>query len=120
MRKKNAINARPRNQAGIRKSKGNRTMTTINNLHKKWLKKPEYQRAYDEPETEFELARTLIDARLAAGLTQAQVAKRMKTSQAAISRMEGGKVKPSANSLERYAKAIGKRLRISFEPLNSV
>jgi hypothetical protein len=34
--------------------------------------------------------------------------------------VEDGKVKPSANSLEQYAKAIGRRLRISFEPLNSV
>ena len=37
-------------------------MSTINKLHKKWLKNPEYQRAYDELRTEFELARTLIDA----------------------------------------------------------
>ena len=95
-------------------------MTKVNELHKKWVKDPEYQRAYEELETEFELARTLIDARVAAGLTQAQVAKRMKTSQAAIARMEGGKVKPSAGSLERYAAAIGRRLRISFEPLNSI
>ncbi len=93
-------------------------MTKINELHKKWGENPEYQRAYDELEVEFELARTLIDARVAAGLTQAQVAERMKTSQAAIARMEGGKVKPSAGSLERYAKAIGSRLHISFEPLN--
>jgi transcriptional regulator with XRE-family HTH domain len=32
-----------------------------------------------------------MKARVDAGLTQAQVAKRMKTSQAAIARMEGGK-----------------------------
>ncbi|HFD11914.1 MAG TPA: XRE family transcriptional regulator [Crenotrichaceae bacterium] len=95
-------------------------MTKINELHQKWAKDPEYQQAYDELDTEFELARVLIDARVAAGLTQAQVAERMKTSQAAIARMEGGKVKPSAGSLERYAKAIGSRLHISFEPLNPI
>ncbi len=93
-------------------------MTKIDELHKKWAKNPEYQNAYDELEGEFELSRTLIEARVTAGLTQAQVAERMKTSQAAIARMEGGKVKPSAGSLERYAKAIGSRLHISFEPLN--
>jgi ribosome-binding protein aMBF1 (putative translation factor) len=95
-------------------------MTKINELHKKWAENPEYQSAYDELETEFELTRALIDARVAAGLTQAQVAERMETSQAAIARMEGGKVKPSAGSLERYAKAIGSRLHISFEPLNPI
>ena len=34
----------------------------------------DYQKAYDVLEKEFELARTLIEARVAAGLTQAQVA----------------------------------------------
>lgn len=95
-------------------------MSKLNDLHRKWAKNPDYKQAHETMEAEFELARTLIKARVEAGLTQAQVAKRMKTSQAAIARMEGGKVKPSANSLERYAKAIGRRLRISFEPLNSV
>ncbi len=93
-------------------------MTNIKELHKKWAENPEFKSAYDELETEFELARVLIEARVESGLTQAQVAERMKTSQAAIARMEGGKVKPSAGSLERYAKAIGRRLHISFEPLN--
>ena len=95
-------------------------MTNLSKLHQKWLKDPDYRRDYAEQETEFQLARTLIEARVAAGLTQTQVAERMQTSQAAIARMEGGKVKPSARSLERYAKAIGRRLRISFEPLTSV
>ena len=94
-------------------------MSKIDELHRKWEKNPKYKRAYEEMEEEFALARTLIKARVDAGLTQAQVARRMKTSQAAIARMEGGKVKPSTSSLERYAKALNKRLRISFEPLNS-
>jgi hypothetical protein len=37
-------------------------MTKINKLHKKWVKNPEYQRAYDELKTEFELARFRIQA----------------------------------------------------------
>jgi transcriptional regulator with XRE-family HTH domain len=95
-------------------------MSTIDELHRKWAKSPKYKRAHEDMEEEFAMARTLIKARVDAGLTQAQVAKRMKTSQAAVARMEGGKVKPSASSLERYAKALDKRLKISFEPLNSI
>jgi predicted transcriptional regulator len=95
-------------------------MSKIDELHRKWEKNPKYKRAYEEMEEEFALAHTLIKARVDAGLTQAQIARRMKTSQAAIARMEGGKVKPSTSSLERYAKALNKRLRISFEPLNSL
>ena len=38
------------------------------------------------------------------------------TTEAAIARLEGGRVKPSTRTLERFAKATGTRLRIRFEP----
>jgi transcriptional regulator with XRE-family HTH domain len=49
-------------------------------------------------------------------MTQAQVAKAMGTTQAVIARLEGGRVKPSTRTLERFANATGTRLRIRFEP----
>jgi HTH-type transcriptional regulator/antitoxin HipB len=55
------------------------------------------------------MAFALAEARHAAGLTQAEVAKRMGTSQAAVARMERGVVKPSWASIERYASAVGRR-----------
>jgi transcriptional regulator with XRE-family HTH domain len=58
----------------------------------------------------------MIQARTAAGLSQAQLAKRIKTSQSYIARIEGGKVRPSADALGRFAEATGTRLRIVFEP----
>jgi transcriptional regulator with XRE-family HTH domain len=58
----------------------------------------------------------LIEARNRAGLTQEQVAHRMKTTQAVIARLEGGGSRPSTRTLERYAAATGSRLRITFEP----
>ncbi len=85
-------------------------------LHKKWMKNPEYRREYDALEEEFALIEALMLARAHSGLTQAQVAERMNTTQAVIARLEGGKSKPSTRTLERYAKATGTRLRISFEP----
>jgi len=51
----------------------------------------------------FDLARALIEARTAAGLSQAQLARRMKTSQSHIARIEGGKVRPSTDALERFS-----------------
>jgi len=62
---------------------------------------------------EFDLARALIEARAAAGLSQSQLAKKMKTS---LARIEGGKVRPSTEALERFAQANRTRLRIIFEP----
>jgi len=46
-------------------------------------------------------------ARLAAGLTQKQVAERMGTSQAAIARLEGGARLPSVDTLYRLAVILG-------------
>ncbi len=82
----------------------------------KWRENPEYRAAYDALEEEFALVRALIEARARAGLTQEQVAQRMGTTQAVIARLEGGRVRPSTRTLERFAKATGTRLKISFEP----
>lgn len=84
-------------------------------LHKKWMKNPAYRREYEALAGEFALVGAMMDARARAGLTQSQVARRMKTTQTAIARLEGGRVKPSTRTLERYARATGHRLVIAFE-----
>ena len=91
-------------------------MTKISDLHRRWSKDANYREAYDALGEEFDLARALIKARTAAGLSQSQLASRMKTSQSYIARIEGGKVRPSADGLGRFAEATGTRLRIVFEP----
>jgi hypothetical protein len=40
----------------------------------------------------------------------------MGTKQTVIARLESGRAKPSTRTLERYAEATGRRLKISFEP----
>jgi transcriptional regulator with XRE-family HTH domain len=72
--------------------------------------------AYEALEDEFAMATALIKARADADMTQEDVAKAMGTTQAAIARLEGGRSKPSTRTLERFAKATGTKLRISFEP----
>ena len=91
-------------------------MTRISELHRRWSKDGDYKDAYDSLGEECDLARALIEARTAAGLSQAQLARRMKTSQSYIARLEGGKVRPSTDALERFAHATRTRLRIFFEP----
>ena len=91
-------------------------MTRISTLHRRWSKDTDHKVAHDALAEEFDLARTLIEARTAAGLSQAQLARRMKTSQSYIARIEGGKVRPSTDALERFAEATRTRLRILFEP----
>lgn len=88
---------------------------SVDDLHKKWMKDSKYRREYKTLDEEFSLVAALIEARTRAGLTQEQVARRMKTTQAVIARLEGGGSKPSTRTLERYADATGSRLKISFE-----
>jgi ribosome-binding protein aMBF1 (putative translation factor) len=92
------------------------THIRVDDLHKEWLKSPKYRRAYQALEEEFSLVAALIEARTRAGLTQEQVAQRMKTTQAVIARLESGGSKPSTRTLERFAHATGSRLKITFEP----
>lgn len=92
-------------------------MTKISDLHKKWMKDPGYRKEYDALEEEFALMLAVAKARQRAGLSQAQLAKRMKTTQSTIARLESGRGKPSTRTLSRFAKATGHRLKISFEPV---
>jgi ribosome-binding protein aMBF1 (putative translation factor) len=80
-----------------------------------WRKDPDYVAAYDALEEEFALAAALIKARAEADMTQEQVAKAMGTTQAVVARLESGRSMPSTRTLQRYAKATGTRLRVSFE-----
>ncbi len=69
-------------------------MTKIDDLHREWMRKPGYRAAYDALADEFALAEALVDARAHRSLTQEQVAQRMKTSQAAVAHLEGGRGNP--------------------------
>lgn len=91
-------------------------MSKIKDLHKKWLRDPEYRHEYEALDDEFALASAMIDVRTRAGLTQEQLAEKMETSQSAIARIESGRSIPSGNTLKRFARATGTRLRIKFEP----
>ena len=80
-----------------------------------WRKDPAYREAYAALEEEFALAQQVIEARARAGLTQAELAERMGTSQSAVARLESGKSRPSVATLEKLALATGSRLRIALE-----
>ena len=91
-------------------------MSKVADLHKKWSKDPQYRKAYDRIGAEFEISRSLIEARTRAMLTQAELAQRMNTTQSVVARLESGRTRPSTRTLEKIAQATGSRLRISFDP----
>jgi len=92
-------------------------MTRIKELHKKWIKDPEYRREYEALDEEYTLAAEVAKARLRSGLSQTELARRMKTAQSTIARLESGRGKPSTRTLRSFAEATGHRLKISFEPI---
>ena len=92
-------------------------MTKLKDLKAKLLKDPEVRKHYDAMEEEFALMAEVAKARARAGLSQAELAKRMKTTQSTIARLESGRGMPSTRTLGRFAKATGHRLKISFEPV---
>ena len=90
-------------------------MTSLKDLKAKWAQDSEFRTEYEALEDEFALAAALIDARMKASMTQEQIAKAMGTTQAAIARLESGRVPHSTRTLQRFAEATGTKLRISFE-----
>lgn len=81
---------------------------------KESLRNPEFKKAWEESEVEYQLSCRLIEARLKSKLSQRDLAKKVKTSQAAISRIEGMNGNPSLSLLKRIAKALDTKLHISF------
>ena len=59
------------------------------------------------------LVADLVAARTAAGMTQQEVAARMWTTKSALSRLESGLfARPTLNTIEKYALAVGARVDI--------
>nr|WP_216271932.1 helix-turn-helix transcriptional regulator [Polynucleobacter sp. AM-25C3] len=75
--------------------------------------KAEVQRLNKE---EFAILDEILKARKAAGLSQAEVAKRMGTQAPAVARLESslatGKHSPSLSTLRKYAAALGKKVEL--------
>src|SRR5260370_41019034 len=70
---------------------------------RKWMRDPKFRAEYERIGPEMDLTMTLAEAPRKAGLTQAELAARMKTSQAAVARIESGHGAPKWETIERSA-----------------
>ncbi len=81
------------------------------------LNDPDFRKAWDAANAELAPLDQILAARAEAGLTQAEVARRMGTTQSAVARLEAnlaaGKL-PSGRTLTKYAAALGKRVVVTF------
>ena len=80
----------------------------------KQIKDPEFQKAWEEGEEEYQLMLSILKARNEKNLTQAELAKSSGIRQSNISRIETGQVVPSLATLRKIAKGLDMKLEIRF------
>lgn len=73
---------------------------------------PELARLYHELEPEYQLARSFIEARLAKGMTQAELAQKAGVGQTVVARLESGTANPTVSTVSKVATALGKELKL--------
>jgi ribosome-binding protein aMBF1 (putative translation factor) len=94
----------------------NKPTKTHRQMVAEWKRDPVFKATYDELETEYVLLRELLQARQRAGLTQAEVAKKMGTKAPAVTRLEtalsDNRQSPTISTLKKYAQAVGCKLEV--------
>ena len=90
--------------------------SSLKQFKRRALSRPEVKAAYDASAEEFAFLDEVLKARAEAGLTQAEVAQRIGTTQSAIARLESTEPKhsPSIATLQRYAKALGYTVQVKL------
>ena len=71
-----------------------------------------FAKGFDQGYEQFKIGVILRQAREEAGLTQEELARRLKTKKTAISRIENHSEDIKLSTLERVANALGKRLQV--------
>jgi transcriptional regulator with XRE-family HTH domain len=77
---------------------------------------PEFVEGYERGFQAFRIGVMLLSARQQAGLTQAELARRLGTHKSAISRMENHAEDIRLSTLQRYAEAVGCFLSLELRP----
>lgn len=81
---------------------------------KERLKDPEFRKAWEASEAEYQVSRALIAARLTKKITQKELAKRANTTQAVISRLESMSANPSIGLIQKIAAALNLKLKVQL------
>jgi len=94
-----------------------RSWTTIKRARRTTAARADgYRRAKEA----FELAQRVRRARERLGMTQAELASRLGSTQPAVARLEAGGVTPSLATLRRIADALGLELVVDLRPFRRV
>ncbi len=83
-------------------------------IDKRKKQDPEFWKEFDERFETFKLGVLLKQARKEVGMTQEQIARELKTTKSVISRMENHATDIRLSTLEKFAKALGRRIEVSL------
>lgn len=89
---------------------------TAEQFHKKLLANSKVKKAYEDLQPEFAIARSIIEARIKGNISQEELARKMGTGQAVISRLEGANASPSLSLIKRLANALGLKIELRLTP----
>lgn len=91
-------------------------------FRKEALKNPEVKKEYDRLKPIYDIKSKLIQIRLSEGLTQEEIAKKMRTTKSQISRFESvrSQIIPNLSTLIKYASAVGYNININFTKIKNV
>lgn len=81
---------------------------------KESLKNPEFKKAWEDSEAEYQISRVFIAARLDRKISQRLLAKKAHTTQAVISRLENMSANPSVGLIQKVASALNLKLKIQL------
>lgn len=84
-------------------------------VYKRKKRDPEFAKDFEAGYGDFKIGAMLRLAREKAGLTQEQLAKKLKTKKSAISRIENHAEDIRLSTLEKFAHAIGKELEVTVK-----
>ncbi|MEF9425683.1 MAG: helix-turn-helix transcriptional regulator [Candidatus Mariimomonas ferrooxydans] len=83
-------------------------------IHERKKRDKSFVRGYDEGYEQFKIGVVLRHARESAGLTQEELALKLKTKKTAISRIENHAEDIKLSTLEKVASALGKKLQVKI------
>ena len=81
---------------------------------------PEFAEGFDVGYSNFKVGVLLRQAREKAGMTQDDVARRLRTKKSAISRIENHAEDIRLSTIQKYAKALGKNLRVEIRGCHTI
>jgi len=89
--------------------------TDFDEYLKQELKDPEFKRLFDEHSRQLKIAYAINHIRRQNNIPQAEMAKKLATSQSNIARLESGQQNFTIQMLDKIAKALDKKLEVSFK-----